>query len=61
MDVIIAQILFNPSIVKCSLWFIKQTTFFFNKIKSAFLWVIKVYLSKCGIITLVKSCREATL
>jgi hypothetical protein len=58
-DALITTILCNPSIVKCSLRSINSTTFL-NNIKSAFFWVIKGNLSKCGIITLIKSCKEAT-
>lgn len=57
---LIFTIFCKPSIVRCSLRFMRSTIYL-NKIKSACFCVIKGYLSKCGIIILVKSLRDWTL
>ena len=56
---LIDNILYIPSLVKCSLLLSKLTARE-NKIKSACFWVIRGYFIKCGIITLIKSFIDWT-
>jgi len=60
IEALMPTIFFNPSVVRCSFFFIKHTICL-NNSKSACFCVNNGYLSKWGIITLIKSLIDFTV